>query len=337
MTGERKPVFVIAEAGVNHDGSLARAKALVEAAAAAGADAVKFQTWVTERVITKDAPKPAYQRRAGGRRDTQYEMLKRLELPFSAFRAIKAHCDRHGILFLSTADEIESASFLAALQPMFKVGSAELTDLPFLAKLAAFRKPVILSTGMGTMAEIRIALDTLRRHGLPKSRVTVLHCTTAYPTPMADVHLRAMLAIRDALGVAVGYSDHTLGIAVPIAAAALGAAVIEKHFTLDNGLPGPDHRMSLEPAPLAAMVAAIRNVELALGRGAKGPSPSEAANIPFVRKSIVAAAGIAAGERFSERNLTVKRPGTGISPLRWKTVIGRRARRPFSKDELIEL
>ncbi|PKM77874.1 MAG: N-acetylneuraminate synthase [Firmicutes bacterium HGW-Firmicutes-15] len=328
-------VYIIAEAGVNHNGSVATARELINEAAKAGVDAIKFQTWKTEKVITRSAPKAAYQNEQVGAELDQFTMLKRLELSFDHFTQLKEHCDACGITFLSTADEYESAAFLNTMQDLFKIGSAELTDWPFLRKIAAFGKPVLLSTGMADLAEITDALRVLGEGGLTKEHVVVLHANTEYPTPFSDANLRAIQTIAVELGVRAGYSDHTPGIEAAIAAVALGACVIEKHFTLDRQMEGPDHQASIEPAELKQMVRTIRNIELALGTGVKRPSPSEQKNIPFVRKSIVAKKTIRAGEVFSEKNITVKRPGTGLSPTQWDQVIGRIAAKDYEMDDFI--
>ena len=330
--------LVIAEAGVNHNGDPALGRRLIEVAARAGADLVKFQTFSADRLTTAAAAAADYQTRNTGSVEPQQAMLRRLELSREMHEDLMHHCRDCGIGFFSTAFDCESVDFLAQLGlDRFKIPSGEITNLPYLRHIGRYRKPVILSTGMATMGEIDSALEVLEAAGTGRQQVTVLHCTTEYPAPMAEVNLRAMLTIRDALGVAVGYSDHTQGIEVAIAAVALGATVIEKHFTLDRSLPGPDHRASLEPAELAAMVAAIRNIECALGNGIKEVGASEARNRPVARKSIVAARAIRAGEAFDAANLTTKRPGTGISPMRWDEVIGCRARRDFAQDEFIEL
>lgn len=331
-------VLIIAEAGVNHNGALDLAKQLIDAAAAAGADLVKFQTFSAERLATQSAPKAEYQTRTTGKAQSQFEMLKQLELTPSMHEALVAHCQTKNIGFFSTGFDIQSNDYLASLGAQcFKIPSGEITNLPYLRYLGGFGKPVILSTGMATLGEIEAALEVLEAAGAQRANITVLHCNTEYPTPMQDVNLRAMLAIRQAFGVEIGYSDHTLGIEVPIAAVALGASVIEKHLTLDRNLPGPDHKASVEPDEFAAMVRAIRNIELAMGDGIKRPSPSEAKNKSIARKSLVAAKLIRAGERFTAENLAVKRPGTGISPMRWSEVLGRVAGRDFVMDELIEL
>ncbi len=331
-------IFIIAEAGVNHNGDIELAKKLIDVAVEARVDAVKFQTWKTELLVTPDGELAQYQKEnITGEATTQYEMLKKLELSYGQFADLKQYCDECGIMFLSTPDEEESALFLNSLQGLFKIGSGELTNLYFLRQIASYEKPVILSTGMGTMEEIAIAINTLVKAGIEKELITVLHANTEYPTPMQDVNLLAMLSIRDQMGVKVGYSDHTLGIEVPIAAATLGATVIEKHFTLDKNMSGPDHKASLDPSELKAMVQAIRNIEKAMGNGVKLPSPSEAKNKTIVRKSIVAKNTIKSGECFSDSNLTVKRPGTGLSPLLWDDLIGQVAKRDYKKDEQIEL
>lgn len=334
--------LIIAEAGVNHNGDLALAKGLIEAAARAGADLVKFQTFAADRLATPGAAKADYQTQTTGAAETQHAMLQRLELSRDMHLALIAHCQKRGIGFLSTAFDSQCVDLLADLGlDRFKIPSGEITNLPYLRHVGRLAAPadrsVILSTGMATLGEIEAALDILETAGTSRARITVLHCNTEYPTPMRDVNLRAMLTIRDAFGVAVGYSDHTPGIEVPIAAVALGATVIEKHLTLDRTLPGPDHQASLEPDEFAAMVRAIRHIEQALGDGIKRPSPSEAKNRPIARKSLVAARPIQAGEPFTPENVTAKRPGTGLSPMRWDEVMGRVAKRAYIIDELIEL
>jgi N,N'-diacetyllegionaminate synthase len=330
--------FIIAEAGVNHNGSVEMALRLIDAACAAGADAVKFQTFKADRIIAVNAPKAEYQKDATGTDESQLEMVKKLELDEAAHTGLHNYCQDKNIRFLSTPFDLESIALLTRLGlEIFKIPSGEITNLPYLRKLGALKKRLILSTGMADLSEIKDALDALAEAGSRMEDITVLHCNTEYPTPFEDVNLRAMLTIRSAFpGISVGYSDHTLGIEAPIAAVAMGATVIEKHFTLDRNLPGPDHRASLEPHELAAMISAIRNIEKALGTGIKKPSPSESRNIPVARKSIVAAAPIKKGETFTEMNITVKRPGTGITPMRWDEIIGRKAAKPYRKDELIE-
>jgi N-acetylneuraminate synthase len=328
-------IYIIAEAGVNHNGSMAMARELIDAASKIGANAIKFQTWKTENVITRSAPKTTYQHEQPGIDTDLFTMLKRLELSYADFTELKEYCDACGITFLSTADEYESAAFLNTLQNFFKIGSAELTDWPFLRKIAAFGKPVLLSTGMSNLAEISAALQVLSEGGLPKNRIIVLHANTEYPTPFADANLLAIRTIAAELGVRTGYSDHTPGIEAALAAVALGACVIEKHFTLNSRLPGPDHKASIEPAEFRKMVEGIRKIELALGTGIKEPSPGEKKNMPFIRKSIVARKPIRTGETFSEENITVKRPGLGISPIHWDQVIGQIADRNYEKDDFI--
>lgn len=330
--------LIIAEAGVNHNGDLALARQLIDVAADAGADLVKFQTFSADRLVATKARKAEYQKLATDAGESQHAMIRRLELTRAMHEALIAYCKSRVIRFFSTGFDLESINLLAELGlDRFKVPSGEITNLPYLRHVGRYAKPVILSTGMATLGEIEAALEVLEQAGTPRDRITVLHCNTEYPTPMADVNLRAMLAIRDAFGVAVGYSDHTAGVEVAIAAVALGAKVIEKHFTLDRNLPGPDHKASLEPNELKAMVAAIRNIEQALGDGIKRPSASEAKNKPVARKSLVAACAIRAGELFSASNLAVKRPGTGLSPMRWDEILGRKAPRDFAADDLIEI
>jgi N,N'-diacetyllegionaminate synthase len=330
--------LIIAEAGVNHNGDIEFAKRLVDAAADAGADLVKFQTFNAHRLVTHTAPKAEYQTQTTDEAQSQFAMLRQLELSAEMHETLTSHCRSRNIGFFSTGFDIESLDYLASLgAERFKIPSGEITNLPYLLHVGAFGKPVILSTGMATLGEIEAALDVLEIAGTPRTQITVLHCNTEYPTPMQDVNLRAMCSIRDAFGVAVGYSDHTAGIEVPIAAVALGASVIEKHLTLDRNLPGPDHKASLEPDEFAAMVRTIRNIEQAMGDGIKRPSPSEAKNKPIARKSLVATKPIRAGEQFTAENVTVKRPGTGISPMRWYEVLDRVAARDFAADELISL
>lgn len=331
--------IIIAEAGVNHNGDQEMARELVRVAARAGADIVKFQTFVGSKIAAADAPKAEYQKAATGTGESQQEMIARLELSRADHEALIVEARKAGIAFFSTGFDEDSVDMLIELGiNRIKVPSGELTNLPLLRHMASKKLPVILSTGMATMGEIEDAIRVFEECGVPRSWITVLHCNTQYPTPMEDVNLPAMASIRSAFGVEVGYSDHTMGIELAIAAVALGASVIEKHFTLDRNLPGPDHLASLEPDELADMVRAIRNIELAVsGDGIKRPSPSEIGNRPIARKSIVAAGPIRSGELFSAENLTAKRPGTGISPMRWDEVIGRPAPRDFRPDELIEL
>ena len=327
-----KSVYVIAEVGVNHNGSLEIARRLVEAAAEAGVDAVKFQTFRADTLVSRDAPKAEYQKATTDAAETQYQMLKRLELSEAAHVELKRLCVSLGIDFASTPFDITDMSFLESLDmPFFKVPSGAVTDLPYLRAVNACRKPVVLSSGMATEEEVAAALAVLT-----DCPVTLLHCTTEYPCPYEDVNLRAMLAMRDRFGLPVGYSDHTRGIEVSIAAAALGAVVIEKHFTLDRGMAGPDHKASLEPPELKAMVAAIRNVSTAIaGDGRKRPSKAELDIASVARKSIVAKCAIRKGEAFSEDNLTTRRPGTGLSPMCWDNVVNRPARRDYVAGEMI--
>lgn len=330
--------LIIAEAGVNHNGDLELARALVDAAADAGADMVKFQTFIADRIVTRNAAKADYQTRAAESGESQYAMLKRLELDRVAHEQLIDYCRHRDIIFLSTAFDLQSVDMLVELGlDRFKVPSGEITNLPYLRHIGRHGKPVLMSTGMASLGEVEQAIEALEAAGTPRSLVTVLHCNTEYPTPMADVNLKAMLSMRDAFGVQVGYSDHTGGIEVAIAAVALGAHVVEKHVTLDRNLPGPDHKASLEPREFATMVAAIRNIEAALGDGIKRPSASEARNKGVARKSLVAACTIRSGDIFSMTNITAKRPGTGLSPMRWDEVVGRAARRDFAADEPIEL
>ena len=330
--------IIIAEAGVNHNGDLALARQLIDVAAVAGADLVKFQTFTADRLATRAAQRADYQNRSTGTKESQHEMLSRLELTDAMHHELIAHCATRKIGFFSTGFDIESVDLLVRHgQNHFKIPSGEITNLPYLRHIGRLGKSVILSTGMANLGEIEAAIDALEAAGTPRAMLTVLHCTTEYPTPMAEVNLRAMLSIHAAFGVAVGYSDHTQGIEVAIAAVAMGATVIEKHFTLDRNLPGPDHKASLEPAELNAMVAAIRNIEVALGDGIKRLTTSEARNRPVVRKSLVASRAIKSGALFTAENITAKRPATGISPMRWDEVIGKTALRDFGPDELIVL
>ena len=330
--------LIIAEAGVNHNGDIELAQRLIDVAVNAGADFVKFQTFNADRLATHAAKKAEYQAQTTDRNETQHEMLRRLELTPAMHHELIAHCKMRKIGFFSTGFDIESVNFLASLgQNLFKIPSGEITNLPYLRHIGRLGKPIILSTGMSNMPEIESAIKALEQAGTPRSKITVLHCTTEYPTPMCDVNLRAMQSIQTELSVAVGYSDHTLGIEVAVAAVAMGATVIEKHFTLDRTLPGPDHKASLEPAELKTMVSSIRNIELALGDGVKQLAPSEAKNILVARKAIVASKDIQIGEKFSAENLATKRSGVGISPMRWDEVIGLTANRNYASDELIQL
>ncbi|CUU76448.1 N-acetylneuraminate synthase [Campylobacter hyointestinalis subsp. hyointestinalis] len=329
-------VFIIAEAGVNHNGSLELAKKLIDEAVVAGADAVKFQTFKAELCISKNADKAEYQKQTTDKNESQFDMIKKLELNEYAHTELIKYCKIKNIMFLSTPFDLQSVDLLNGFGlEIFKIPSGEITNLPYLRKIASLNKKVILSTGMANLGEIEAALEILTKNGTAKENITILHANTEYPTPLGDVNLKAMLTIRGAFGVKVGYSDHTPGIEVPIAAVALGATVIEKHFTLDKTMPGPDHKASLEPSELQSMVKAIRNIEIALGDGIKKVSSSESKNKPIARKSIVAKCDIKKGDLFSESNLTIKRPGSGISPMRWDEVIGLRATRDYKEDELI--
>ena len=335
---ETSHIIIIAEAGVNHNASMEMARRMVREAARAGADYVKFQTAVPELVISSIAPKAEYQKETTGEGESQLDMCRAIHLPLTAYAELADLCREEGIGFMSTPFDLVSIDTLVPLgMDYWKIPSGEITNLPYLRKIASKGGKVILSTGMSTLDEVEAAVKVLEHGGMSRQDITLLHCTTQYPTPMEDVNLRAMDALKTLGCGGVGYSDHTLGIEVPVAAAARGAKVLEKHFTLDKNLPGPDHRASLEPAELKAMVDAVRNIEKALGSGDKCVAPSERANIEIARKSIVAARDIAAGETFSEENITVKRPGGGINPMLWDDVIGKTAIRDFAYDSLIEL
>ena len=329
---------IIAEAGVNHNGDINLAKQLIDTASIAGADYVKFQTFKAEKIVVSKAQKAEYQQKTTSQKETQFEMLKRLEISESDHYELIEYCGGKNIAFLSTPFDLDSIDFLKkAGITLGKIPSGEITNLPFLRRMATSFEQLILSTGMSDMEEIKEAILAVVQSGMKKENITVLHCNTEYPTPFGDVNLRAMHSIRDLLQVNIGYSDHTLGIEVPIAAVALGAKVIEKHFTLSRAMEGPDHKASLEPDELKQMVSSIRNIEQSLGSTVKEPSPSEIKNKSIARKSIVAAADIKRGEKFDETNLAVKRPGTGISPMKWDNIIGTIAKRDFSADELIEI
>lgn len=338
MTNSGIHTFIIAEAGVNHNGDCAIAKKLIDVAVDAGADAVKFQTFIPEKVISRFAEKAEYQKDTTGAEESQLDMVRKLMINEAGHRDLISHCNARGIMFLSAPFDSPSIDLLVRLGlSMFKIPSGEIINLPHLRKIGALHKRVIMSTGMATLDEVRVALEVLVSAGTPKNKITALHCHTDYPTRMEDVNLRAMVTLREELGVAVGYSDHTLGIEVPIAAVALGAEVVEKHFTLDRKMEGPDHRASLEPQELTAMVVAIRNIEKALGGGIKRLTKREQAIMKVARKSIVANRPIKVGEVFTEDNITPKRPGTGISPMQWDHVLGQKAKRDFEEDELIEV
>ena len=329
-------VLIIAEAGVNHNGSLELAKKMALVAKQAGADIVKYQTAVPELVISQYAPKAEYQKESTGSGESQLEMVKKIHFGFAAHRELKEYCDSIGIKYLSTPFDMDSIDFLESLDmPYWKIPSGEVTNLPYLEKIGSLGKPIIMSTGMCEKSEIKAALDVLYKAGA--TDVTVLHCNTEYPTPLEDTNVRAMLDIKETFGTKVGYSDHTLGLEAPLAAVSLGATVLEKHFTLDRNMEGPDHAASMDPETLVALVKAVRNTELALGDGIKKVTKSEAKNKDIARKSIVAKVAIKAGETFTTDNITVKRPGNGISPMKWYEVLGQKAVRDFSIDELIEL
>ena len=330
-----KRILIIAEAGVNHNGSIKKAFELVDAAKKAKADAIKFQTWKTENVVIKNSLKAPYQNKFN-KNDTQYEMLKKLELKYSNFVKIKKYCDKKKITFLSTADEKESALFLNPLIKYIKVGSSEINDYPFLSLLAKFSKPLFLSTGMSKLDEIRKAINILVKNGLEKNKIFVMHCNTSYPTPFEDANLNAIKTIKNKLKVNVGYSDHTKSIEASIAAVALGAKVIEKHFTLNAKDRGPDHSSSIEPDKFLEMTTAIRNIEKALGNGVKKPTKSEILNMKSTKKSIVAKKNIKIGEKFTINNLTIKRPGTGLSPIHFNSLIGKKSSKNYKIDDLIK-
>jgi N,N'-diacetyllegionaminate synthase len=330
--------LIIAEAGVNHNGDINLAHQLIDVAASAGADSIKFQTFTADKLVTTNAKKADYQNKTTGDVESQHAMIRNLELNRETHKNLIKHCEEKKIQFLSTGFDIDSIDLLVDLElEMFKIPSGEITHLPYLRHIGRLGKPLILSTGMATLDEIETALNILENAGTPRKQITVLHSNTEYPTPMIDVNLRAMTTIRKKFGLKVGYSDHTLGIEVATAAVALGATVIEKHITLSRNLPGPDHRASIEPDELNNMVTAIRNIEEALGDGIKRPSASESKNISIARKSLVASCSIKSGEIFTERNISVKRPGTGLSPMLWDKVLGSKAPRNFFPDEFIEL
>jgi N-acetylneuraminate synthase len=333
-------ILIIGEAGVNHNGDINNAFKLIDAAVAAKVDYVKFQTFKAANLVSKDARKAEYQiSNTSNENDTQLEMLRKLELSHSQHEQLIEYCEKKGIKFFSTAFDLLSLDYLAQIGlKLVKIPSGEITNLPYLKKAASLFEEVIISTGMCMMSEIKDALNVFIKAGISKNKITILHCNTEYPTPMKDVNLKAMLSIGNEFGVKVGYSDHTLGIEVPIAAVALGATIIEKHFTLDKNLPGPDHAASLEPHELIEMCKAIRNIELALsGSGIKEPSESEIKNINIARKSIVARVNIAKGTTFTEDNITTKRPANGISAMKWDDVLGTIAIRDFNEDDLLEL
>jgi N,N'-diacetyllegionaminate synthase len=333
-----RSTIIIAEVGVNHNGSIELAKKLIDVAVEAGADFVKFQTFKAEALVTQTADKAEYQKEITNTDESQFEMIKKLELDRKTHEELIDYCKTKDIQFLSTAFDHDSIELLAELNiPLFKIPSGEITNLPYLRYIGKMGKPIIMSTGMSTLDEVHNALNILIESGAEKEQITILHCNTEYPTPMKDVNLKAMLTIKDELGVKIGYSDHTLGIEVTIAAVAMSATVIEKHFTLDRNMPGPDHAASLELEELKAMVIAIRNIEKAMGDGIKKPSSSETENISVVRKSIVAKMSIKKGELFTEKNLTVKRPANGLSPMLWDDILGKIAIKNFNVDDQIQI
>ena len=337
-TSKDKKVFIIAEAGVNHNGSAEVAKKMIGAAAKAGADAVKFQTFKAESIVSEFSPKARYQEKITGNKESQFEMIKKLELDLDAHKKLIEYCKKKRIDFLSTPFDLESIELLHNLGlQTFKISSGEITNLPYLRKIGALKKKIVISTGMANLKEVAAALNTLIKRGTPKKNITILHCNTEYPTPYKDVNLKAMQTIKDKFNVKVGYSDHTLGTEIPIAATALGASVIEKHFTLDKNMKGPDHKASLEPDEFRNMVRAVRNAEEALGSGVKRNSPSEIKNKIAIRKSLVAAEDIKKWEKFTGKNITAKRPAIGISPMKWQKIIGKTAKKDFKKDEPIKL
>jgi len=328
--------FIIAEAGVNHNGILELARKMIDAAVDAGADAVKFQSFKAENLLSKSAPKADYQKISTGSSETQFEMIKKLELDGNAHKSLFLYCREKKIQFLSSPFDLDSIDLLNKMgMKNFKIPSGEITNLPYLRTIGGLNKKVIMSTGMADLKEVEDAIDVLKNAGTELKNITVLHCNTEYPTPFEDVNLKAMQTIAAAFKVKVGYSDHTLGIEVPVAAVALGASIIEKHFTLDKNMEGPDHKASLEPHELKAMSKAIRNIENALGDGIKEPSPSELKNKPIARKSIVAACDIKKGEVFTNKHITVKRPGTGVSPMLWDEIVGKTSAKDYQKDDLI--
>ena len=330
--------YIIAEAGVNHNGQLDLALKLCDAAKEAGVDCVKFQTWQTEKIVTRKAEKATYQsENTNDAEESQFDMLNKLELSYEDFRLVQEHCNKIGIDFLSTPDEEYSLAFLMneLHLPLIKIGSGEVTNIPYLRQMASYHKPIILSTGMATLAQVAMAYDTLIAAGAPS--VSLLHCTTNYPCPKNEVNLRAMQTMKEAFKCPVGYSDHTMGTEIPIAAVAMGAEIIEKHFTLDRNMDGPDHKASLEPHELKYMVACIRNIEVALGDGIKRPNPSEVEISKVVLKSIVAKVPISKGETLTANNMTIKRAGSGIPAAHWDMIVGTKALRDYDIDEPIKI
>lgn len=336
MIINKNKVFIIAEAGVNHNGSMDLAKKLIDAAVDGKVDAVKFQTFIAENVISKFAEKADYQKASTGHNESQLDMVKKLQLSFNDFIELKKYCETKGIMFLSTPFDMPSVDFLSTLKMgLWKIPSGEITNMPYLQKIGSFNEEVIFSTGMSTLADIENAIALLINAGTSKNNITVLHCNTEYPTPMSDVNLKAMITIKNAFDINIGYSDHTLGIEIPIAAVALGATVIEKHFTLDKSLPGPDHKASLEPLELKAMVESIRNIEAALGTGTKIPSESEKKNMTIARKSIHLVKNVCKGTVLTISDLTIKRPGNGISPMFLNQIIGCTTKNDLIEDSIL--
>ncbi|MCD4795150.1 MAG: N-acetylneuraminate synthase [Bacteroidales bacterium] len=331
-------ITIIAEAGVNHNGSIETAKKLIDVAAKAGVDYIKFQTFKTENIVSKAAPKADYQKQNSNNKESQFEMIKKLELDIEKHKELIKHCKKRNINFLSSAFDLDSIDMLKELGiNLWKIPSGEITNLPYLRKIGNMNQQIIMSSGIANLSEIEAALDILEQAGTTRNKITVLHCNTEYPTSMQDVNLNAMKTIKEAFKVDVGYSDHTLGIEIPVAAVALGATVIEKHFTLDKTTEGPDHKASLEPHELKAMVKAVRNIEKAMGNGIKKASASEEKNKKIARKSIVAAKNIKKNDTFDESNIAIKRPGTGLSPMLWDKIIGKKATKNYKLDELIKL
>jgi len=333
LIGEGEPCFIIAEAGVNHNGDIGLAKELIDAAKKAGADAVKFQTFKAENLVTENAEMAEYQKKNLGKKESQLKMLKKLELDYKDFKRLKRYCDKKGIIFLSTPHSEDAVDFLEPLVPAYKIGSGDLTNLPFLEKITQKKKPIILSTGMATLEEVREAVKTIKKQG--NNKIILLHCTTNYPCPIEEVNLKTILTLKREFRLPVGYSDHTLGITVPIVAVAMEARVLEKHFTLDKNLPGPDHKASLEPKELEEMVKLVREAEKALGSGIKKPTKSEEKIKKVARKSIVAKTDIPKGTKIKKEMLIIKRPGTGIKPKYIHRLIGRKAKEDIESDELI--
>ena len=332
----KSQIIIIAEAGVNHNGSISMAKEMIDVAADAGANFVKFQTFTAEKLVIKTAEKADYQKNSSDQTESQFQMIKKLELNRNDHEILLEHCNKNNIQFLSTPFDLQSIDLLDEINiPFFKIPSGEITNLPYLRHIGSIGKPVVISTGMTTINEVKNAMSILLDSGIKQNDITVLHCNSEYPSPMRDVNLKAIQTLENELGVKVGFSDHTLGIEVSVAAVAMGAKVIEKHFTLDRNLYGPDHGASLEPSELKDMISAIRNIERALGDGVKKPSQSEIKNLLIARKSIVSKRPIKKGELFSEENLTVKRPGNGISPMKWDEILGSVSIRDYLKDELI--